>query len=146
MANYPLSKFHFNVEAGELKGGFTEVTGLTVETEPIEYRAGNEPQFSKRKKPGMQKNSNITLKRGTFKGVDNFYIWWSSATKESDPSKYQRTLTITLLNESGVAVVTWNATNAWPIKVQSSDLKGDANEIAIETMEIAHEGLTITYE
>jgi phage tail-like protein len=50
---------------------------------------------------------------------------------------------ITLLNQSGEVVVTWNVTNAFPIKVQSTDLKGDGNEIAIETMEIVHEGLTI---
>jgi len=132
------------VEAGDLKGGFTEVSGLTVETEPIEYREGNRPEFSKIKMPGLQKYSNITLKRGTFKGVNNFYSWWSSATKEADHSKYQRTLIITLLNEKGETVVTWTALNAWPIKVQSTELKGDGNEIAIETMEIVHEGLTIT--
>jgi phage tail-like protein len=143
MANYPLPKFHFNVEAGDLKGGFTEVSGLTVETEAIEYREGNMPQFSKIKQAGMQKWSNITLKRGTFKGVNNFYDWWLSATKNPVPSSYQRNMIITLLNQSGEVVVTWNVTNAFPIKVQSTDLKGDGNEIAIETMEIVHEGLTI---
>ncbi len=143
MANYPLPKFHFNVEAGELKGGFSEVSGLDVETEPIEYREGNMPQFSKLKMPGMQKYSNITMKRGTFKSINNFYDWWNSAVKQADHSAYQRTLIITLLNESSEVVVTWTATNAWPIKVQGTDLKADGNEIAIETIEIVHEGLKI---
>jgi phage tail-like protein len=146
MAVYPLPKFHFNVEAGELKGGFTEVSGLTVETEPIEYREGNMPQFSKIKRPGMNKYSNITLKKGVFKGINKFYDWWNSAIGADDPGTFQRDLIITLLNESGQVVVTWTAIHAWPIKVQSTDLKGDGNEIAIETMEIVHEGLTIKNE
>ena len=143
MANYPLPKFHFSVQAGDLQGGFTEVSGLTVETEPIEYREGNMPQFSKIKQAGMQKYSNITLKRGTFQGINNFYSWWESATQNPDPSTYQRDMIITLLNQSGQVVVTWNVTRAFPIKVQSTDLKGDANEIAIETMEIVHERFEI---
>lgn len=146
MADYPLPKFHFNVEAGELQGGFTEVSGLTVETKLIEYRAGNMRQFSKIKQAGMQEYPNLTLKRGTFKGINNFYSWWYSATNNSEPDSYQRTMIVTLLNQSGTVVVTWRVLKAFPIKVQSTDLKGDSNEIAIETMEIAHEGLEIVNE
>lgn len=148
MANYPLPKFHFNVtdDKGGLAGGFTEVSGLDVETEPIEYREGNMKQHSKLQQPGMQKYSNITLKRGTFKGVNQFYTWWTSATNESDHTQFQRNLTITLSNEKGEVVVTWNVTNAFPIKVQGTDLKADGNEIAIETMELVHEGLTVKNE
>ncbi len=145
MANYPLPKFHFDVTAGDLEGGFTEVSGLDIETEPIEYREGNMPEFSKLKMPGMQKYSNITLKRGTFKGINSFYDWWRSGVQEADHSAYQRDMSIKLKNESGDIVVTWSAKNAWPIKVQSTDLKADGNEIAIESMEIVHEGLTITH-
>jgi phage tail-like protein len=145
MAIYPLPKFYFEVtdDKGGLQGGFTEVTGLDVQTEPIEYREGNMPEFSKLKMPGMQKYSNITLKRGTFKGVNHFYDWWQSSVKASDHNSYQRNLTIVLKNEKGDPIVTWSVTNAWPIKVQSSDLKADGNEVAIETMEIAHEKVTI---
>ena len=143
MAEYPLPKFHFQVDWGDARGGFTEVSGLDVETEPIEYREGNMKEFNKLKMPGMQKYSNITLKRGTFKGVNSFYEWWRSSVQAAEHSSYQRDLIITLLNESAETVVTWTAKNAWPIKVQSTDLKGDGNEIAIETMEIAHEGLTV---
>ncbi len=146
MADYPIPKFYFDVDWDGLAGGFTEVSGLDVETEPIEYRGGNMPEFSKIKMPGMQKYSNITMKRGTFQGIDSFYQWWNSSIKTSDHSSYQKTLTITLKNESGEPIVTWKATNAFPIKVQSTDLKADGNEIAIESIEIAHEKLEITYE
>lgn len=144
MAEYPLSKFHFEISADNLEGGFTEVSGLDVETELLEYRAGNMPQFSKIKKAGMQKYSNLTLKRGVFKDINSFYDWWNSAVNQADPSVYHRNMTINLKNESGDVIITWNVTNAFPLKVQSTDLKSDANEIAIESMELAIEGLTMT--
>ena len=65
MATYPLPKFHFLVQWGGKRIGFSEVTGLDIQIEPIEYREGSSPHFSKVKMPGMQKFSNITLKRGT---------------------------------------------------------------------------------
>ena len=67
MAKYPLPKFHFSVDWGGTNIGFTEVSGLDVETEVIEYRQGASPEYSKIKMPGMQKFSTITLKRGSFK-------------------------------------------------------------------------------
>ena len=62
MANYPLPKFHFEVDWGGTKIGFTEVTGLDKQAEVIEYREGNSRTFSKIKMPGLQKYSNITMK------------------------------------------------------------------------------------
>ena len=140
MAEYPLPKFHFQVEWAGTRLGFTEVSGLTVETEVIEYREGNLPEFNKLKMPGMQKFGNITMKRGTFKGDNDFYLWWNTVALNTIE---RRNLTISLLNESHQPVVVWSVKNAWPTKVQSTDLKGDGNEVAIETIEIAHEGLTI---
>ena len=146
---YPLPKFHFQVEWGHgtdgLSGAFTEVSGLDVETELLEYRAGNMPEFNKIKFPGMQKYSNITLKRGTFKGDNRAYEWWRNSVQNAEHTDYQRDLIISLKNESGEVVVTWKAKSAWPLKVQSTDLKGDGNEVAIETMEVAHEGLTVEH-
>ena len=142
MANYPLPKFHFQVEWGGSKLGFTEVSGLSVETDVIEYRDGLSPEYVKTKMPGMQKYGNITLKRGTFKGDNDFYDWWNTvALKEIE----RRDLTISMLNEKHEPVVTWKVKNAWPTKVQSTDLKSDGNEVAIETIEVAHEGLTVEH-
>jgi phage tail-like protein len=67
MAEYPLPKFHFEVTWGDTTIAFSEVTGLDVETEIIEYRHGNSNVYSKIKRPGLQKFSNITMKRGVFK-------------------------------------------------------------------------------
>nr|WP_321236390.1 phage tail protein [uncultured Psychroserpens sp.] len=145
MADYPLPKFHFKVEWGE--GGntdeqdlrFTEVSGLDVEVEMIEYRDGNSPEYSKVKMPGMIKYSNVTLKRGMFQGLGSYGDWYNTIVLNKVE---RRTVTIKLLNEEHQPVVTWRLNNAWPVKIQSTDLKGDGNEVAIETMEIAHEGLT----
>ncbi len=140
MATYPIPKFHFRVEWGGTRIGFTEVTGLEVSTDVIEYRDGASPEYSKIKMPGMQKFGNITLKRGTFAHDNEYYNWWNTHALNTIE---RRDITISLLNESHEPVVVWKIKNAWPVKVQSTDLKGDGNEVAIETLELAHEGLTI---
>jgi len=137
---YPLVKFHFSVDWAGTNIGFTEVSGLDVETELIEYRQGASPEYSKIKMPGMQKYSNITLKRGTFKNDNELYQWWNTVKLNTIE---RRDITIKMLNEDHEPVIVWKVKNAFPLKVQSTDLKGDANETAIESMEVAHEGLTI---
>jgi phage tail-like protein len=146
--DYPIPKFHFQVEWGEsFRIGFTEVSGLDFETEVIEYREGNSKFYNKTKQPGLTKFSNITLKRGTFEGDFDYYKEWRKTyffqEGNKTASQYRRTVTIKLLNESHEAIITWKLLNAWPSKVQSTDLKADANEVAIETMELVHEGLEI---
>ncbi|RAJ06508.1 phage tail-like protein [Chitinophaga skermanii] len=144
MANYPLPKFHFQVEWGGKNIGFTEVTGLTVETEAIEYRHGASPEYHKTKQPGLQKYSNITLKRGTFQSDNEYFDWWKETVFfQEQNGKYRRNITISLLDEMHKPIIVWKVKNAWPIKVQAADLKADANEIAIESVELVHEGLVI---
>ena len=140
MANYPIPKFHFQVQWGGVRIGFTEVTGLDMQVEAIEYREGSSPEYSKIKMPGMHKFSNITLKRGTMQGDSDFYKWVNTINLTVTE---RRDIIISLLNETHAPVMTWKAKNAFPVKVQASDLKSDGNEVAIETLEIAHEGLNI---
>lgn len=140
MANYPLPKFHFQVEWGGTRIGFTEVTGLTIENEVIEYREGSSPEYNKVKMPGMHKFGNITLKRGTFAN-DNEYFAWLNTVKLNTIER--RDLIINLLNENHEPVVVYKVKQAWPVKIQAPDLKSDANEAAIESLELAHEGLVI---
>lgn len=140
MANYPLPKFHFQVEWGGTRIGFTEVSGLDYSIDPIEYRDGSSPEYHKIKMPGMQKFGNITMKRGMFLS-DNEYFDWLNTVNFNQIER--RDLTISLLNESHEPVVVWKVKNAWPVKLTSTDLKADGNEVAIEAIELAHEGLTI---
>ncbi|WP_321289846.1 phage tail protein [uncultured Sunxiuqinia sp.] len=140
MPEYPIPKFHFQVEWGGTKLGFSEVSGLDVETEVIEYRDGNMPEYNKLKMPGMQKFSNITLKRGVFQKDNEFFDWWNTVKLNTIE---RRDIIISLLNEEHAPVLSWKIKNAWPVKVQSTDLKSDGNEVAIETLELAHEGLSM---
>lgn len=140
MAAYPLPKFHFIVQWGGERVGFTEVTGLDIQVEPIEYREGNSPEYSKIKMPGMLKYSNITLKRGSIVADSDFYKWINTTSLNTVE---RRDIIISLLNEEHSPVISWKAKNAFAIKVQASDLKSDGNEVAIETLELAHEGLNI---
>lgn len=140
MAEYPLPKFHFLVEWGGSKIGFTEVSGLDISTEVIEYREGSSPEYSKIKMPGQRKYSNVTLKRGTFKSDNEFYNWFNTVSLNTIE---RRNLTVSLLNENHEPVIVWKIKNAWPTKVTPTDLKADGNEVALESIELAHEGLTI---
>ena len=139
-STYPMVTFYYKVEWGGTEIGFTEVSGLDVETEVIEYRHGASPEHSKIKMPGMQKYSNITLKRGTFAGNNENYAWWNSVQLNTID---RRDITISLLDPEGSAQVVWKVRNAWPTKVQSPGLKSDASEAAIESIELVHEGITI---
>jgi phage tail-like protein len=138
---YPLPKFHFQVkwEPG-VRVGFTEVTGLDIQIEAIEYREGSSPEYSKIKMPGLHKFSNLTLKRGTIAGDSDFFKWINTTQLNTVE---RRDIIISLLNEAHEPVMSWKAIQAFVIKFAASDLKSDGNEVAIETIEVAHEGLTL---
>ena len=140
---YPLPKFHFQVDWGGQSIAFSEVSGLDMETEVIEYRHGASPEFSKTKMPGLQKYSNVTLKRGVFASDNEYYNWFNTVSLNTIE---RRDVIISLLNEEHEPVMVWKIKNAWPAKIQSTDLKADDNAVAIESMELVHEGLTIQNE
>ena len=137
--NYPLPEFHFQVNWGGTKIGFTEVSGLDFETQVIEYRSGADKDYNTTKQPGLTKYSNITLKRGTFKDDIELYDWWKTVYS----FEFRRDITITILDIEHQPVITWKAINAWPCKLESPTLKATGNEVAIESIELVHEGLTI---
>jgi len=140
MADYPLAAFHFSADWGGTKLEFSEVSGLNVENQVIEYRDGLSPDFSLRKMPGIQKFGNITLKRGIFKGDGDYFKWFNTVKMNTIE---RRDVTIKLLDEEHNPVMVWNVKNAFPVKVEGPGLKASGNEVAIESLEIAHEGLTV---
>ena len=139
-AIWPLPKFHFQVKWDDTEIAFQEVSGLDIESEVIEYRAGNNPVFSTVKMPGMIKSGNITMKKGVF-AKDNALFDWFSEIKMNTIKR--KALTISLLDESQAPTMVWKVQNAFPVKITSTDLKADGNEVAVETLEIAHEGIVI---
>ncbi len=138
---WPLPKFYFRVSVADQEVSFQEVSGLDIEAQVIEYRHGNSPEFSTIKMPGIKKSSNITLKKGVFKGDNTFWDWFNAIKMNTIERK---TVVISLLDEEGNPTMTWTLNNAWPTKVTGTDLKSDGNEVAVETLEVAHEGITIS--
>lgn len=137
---WPIPKFHFMVKWGDKEMSFQEVSGLDAEAQIIEYRSGNSKQFGPIKMPGLKKYSNVTMKKGVFKSDNKFWDWFDKIkmnTIERVP------VTIALLDESGGNTMVWTLANAWPTKITGTDLKSQGNEVAVETIEIAHEGLKI---
>ncbi|MBX3616338.1 phage tail protein [Nitrosomonas sp.] len=137
---WPMPKFYFQVKWDSQVMRFQEVSGLDIQSEEIKYRHGDSPEFSVIKMPGMKKFGNITMKKGIFKGDNKFWDWF----KQIKMNTIKRLpVTISLLDEGGKATMVWTLTNAWPTKITGTDLKSEGNEVAIETIEIVHEGLTI---
>jgi phage tail-like protein len=137
---WPIPKFHFEVKWDSEVMSFQEVSGLDVEAQPIEYRTGDSPTFGTVKMPGLIKSSNITMKKGVFKSDNKFWDWFNQIKMNTIK---RIPVTISLLDESGSPTMVWTLTNAFPTKITGTDLKADGNEVAIETIEIAHEGITI---
>ena len=138
---WPMPKFHFLVKWGDAQMSFQEVTGLEVKSDEIKYRSGDSKIFSVVKMPGLITYNNVTMKKGIFKGDNKFWDWFSqikmNTIKRID-------VTISLLDETDAPTMTWTLTNAWPTKISSDGMKSDDNSVAIETIEIVHEGLTIS--
>jgi phage tail-like protein len=142
-AQYPIPVFHFTVEWGGSRVGFSEVAGLTQENQAIEYRDGSFPEYSSIKMPGLRKFSNVTLKRGIVKGDNQFFKWLATVKLNTVE---RRDLIINLLNEEHQPVMVWKVMRAFPVKVEGPQLKASGNEVAIESIELAHEGLELQNE
>ena len=137
-ATDPYANFNFLLEIdGITNAGFSECSGLNMENTPIEYREGNETFLTPRKQPGLMKYGNITLKRGITQNPE--LVTWLVATEVGDVER--RTVSIVLLDELRQEAVRWNLREAWASKWMGPDLKANASEMAIETLEITHEGL-----
>ena len=143
MTTYPLTTLHFSVSWGpDATTSFSEVSGLTLEHEVVEYRGGADPQPSTRKQPGLQKFSNVMLKRGIAPAETGvgLFEWYQEAT---NGSLERRDVTITLLNEVGDPAMLWNIKGAWPVKLEGPSLKSTGTDVAIESLEFACEGIEV---
>ena len=133
----PYKAYNFRVEIdGITVAAFCEVSGLSNETEVISYRVGGEPT-AVRKLPGLTTYANLVLRRGITKN-DELWNWRKTVL---DGAVERRNGMIVLLADDGTDLVRWTFVDGWVAKYESSDLNAKANEVAIETIEIAHEGL-----
>ena len=114
---------------------------MDVATQIIEYRASNSKLFSTEKMPGIKKYGNVTMKRGVFVNDNSFWKWHEEIKMNTIK---RRTVMIKLFDEDGHVTMQWQLNNAWPTKISSTDLKSDGNEVAVDTLEVAHEQQVIT--
>lgn len=136
----PYRNFRFRVELEGLEqAGFSEVSGFEATFDVIEYREGNEVT-TPRKLPGLVKYGNISLKWGTTESME-LYEWIQECVEGTIERK---TITIIALDEEGEDVATWQVIEAWPVKYTAPTFNGTGNEVAIELIEFAHEGMTRT--
>jgi phage tail-like protein len=141
MATYPLPVFHYKVSWNNQDIGFSDVSGLTQEISPIEYRDGLMAATTvSLKRPGLIKVNNISLKRGIVEKNNDLFNWFNN---NGSPNVERRDITITLLNDEGNPVMIWSVSQAWPVKCEGPGLKATGNEIAIESIELVHEGIKV---
>ena len=136
----PYPRFNFLVDVdGVERAGFTEVLGLEGEVEVIEYREGGDSTSASRLLPGRVRYPRVVLRRGVA-GDTSLFEWWNAIR---DGSLDRRRVTVTLLDEARQPVARWNLPRAWPTKYVGPALNARASEVAIESLELAHEGIEL---
>lgn len=139
LRNDPYAAFHFLVEIeGLLAGGFSEVSGLQVETEFHDYREGGLNEYI-HKLPGPTRYpQNLVLKHG-LTDIDTLWVWHQDGVH----GKFKRrNLTIYLLSAAGIPAMYWNVLQAYPVKWAGPDLRAESATVAFEAIELVHQGIT----
>ena len=121
-----------------VKGSFSEASGLDVEVAPIEYRTGSE-DITVRKLPGLKKFPNIVLKWG----VTGDIALWNWILEGMEGKVHRTEGSVILLDEQKQEVQRWNFKRGWPCKMTGPGLNAKNNEVAMDTLEICHEGLAV---
>ena len=134
----PYRQFRYRVEIdGIKKAAFSEVSFADTTTDPVEYREGTEPPVF-RKLSGLTKYGNITLKWGITDsmGLHN----WRQQVIDTGAEGARKNMSIILVDEAGGDKARWDIVEAWPSKYDPPDFSAKGNEVAIESLEIVHEG------
>jgi phage tail-like protein len=133
----PYRSYNFLVEIdGITRAGFQECSGLDSAQDAIEYREGNDP-LTVRKLPGLVTYGNITLRWGV---TDDAEIWqWRQQVASGRVAR--KNGSIVLLDDTGEEKMRWNFREGWPSRWTGPDFNATGNAVAVEALEIAHEGL-----
>lgn len=135
----PIRNFRYKVSVGGTEAGFNEVSGFDISIDSIEYREGDD-LTTPFKLPGLTKYSNITFKHGITDDME-LYNW----IKDCVEGKIERkVVTISALGEDASVIAVWELAESWPVKYAGPDFNAMGSDVAIESMELAHEGLKRT--
>lgn len=137
----PYSGYNFWVEwDGIIHAGFRECSGLTATRAAGTYREGTDKTLTQRQIPGLNSYGNISLKRGI---TDNQELWKWHKTLQ-DGTAERRNVSIILADDQGQEKIRWNLENCWPTTCNAPDFNATSDEVAIETLELVHEGITVS--
>jgi phage tail-like protein len=147
-ASYPLPAYNYRVtingDSKPLVLGFSEVSGLSIEYEPVYYKHGFSFVMGTKIIPGMRQPIKVTLKRGVVKSSDYLYKWIHEAY--TNPFKTpKRDVQIDLCDETGKAVVRWKVQAAMPYKLDAPSFSANGDDIAIESLELTAQDLQVDY-
>jgi phage tail-like protein len=136
----PYRSFNFEIQIDGLTiGSFSECSGLSSEGQAVEYREGTDKPLTVRKLVGLRTYTNVTLKRGY---TQNRELWeWYGNIVNGVPDR--RSGTVVLMDEERNHVLRWNFENGWINKIEGPALNASGNEVALESVEIVHEGLEL---
>ncbi len=135
----PLRNFRFRLEIDGLQvAGFSEVTIGATTTDAIDYREGTDPPHV-RKLSGLTRFGNVSLKRGVTESLELFK--WHEQIVAGQLKTSRRTVAIVVASEEGNDQARFVVSDAWPVKYDPSGLNGKGNEVFVELLELANEGI-----
>jgi phage tail-like protein len=137
----PFKTFNFLLSIDGMTGsiGFSECSGLSTDTDIVEYREGTDKSLWTRKLTGLRKHAHIVLKRGITNASYQMDLWtWRKNILDGTPDP--RNGTITLISEQQQPVMFWKFYKGWPTKYDGPTLNAKGNDVAVETLEIVYDG------
>ena len=136
----PFGNYNFAVELdGVTRMGFKTCAGLDSTSGVLKYREGTDPTLGQRQLPGLLSFSNISLERGI---TDDHALWdWRKGVATGEVTR--RTISIILRDDAGHEKIRWNIRNCWPVKWSGPNFDSGADTVAVEKLELAHEGIEV---
>ena len=138
--NYPLPRNRFSVDWGGTRIGFTEVSGLGVDAQAPAFRDGAAHTNSDVAMPGLLRYPHLVLKRTVQKADNDFFAWINTIAGNTVE---RRDVTVSLLDAGNSPAMVWKFRNAFPVKLDYSPLESDNSGPMMETLELAHEGMSV---
>ena len=135
-----VNQYHFQASWGGTRIDFLEISGLDLSIEVISVKGSNSPDEVEMKIPGLLKFSEVTLKRTICKGDSEFFDWINT---KAFGKVERRNITISLLDETHSPVFVWKLKNCFPSKYIGPVLLSDDSDVAVESIAIVHEGISI---
>ncbi|HAE59531.1 MAG TPA: phage tail protein [Anaerolineae bacterium] len=143
-ASYPLPVYNYRVTVEATTLGFSEVSGLSVDYEPVTYKHGLSFAMGAKIIPGMRQPIKLTLKKGIVTGNSFLSTWFQDAY--ANPFKTaKKNILIDLCDETGKPVVRWKVQGALPIKLDAPTFDANSNDVAIETLELVAHDIQVDY-